>query len=84
MSPYERRKHRASHHVEGIGRQRQRMRQETAYQFKKEEGRVDGNHDFDAGALGPRKPGRFRHHEQECSARAGARSRGKAAGGEMG
>lgn len=58
---------RATYHVESIGRQRQRMRQETTYQLEQEEGRVDGDHDFDAGALGPRHAGGAWHGEQECS-----------------
>lgn len=57
---------RATYHVEGIGRERQRMRQEAAYQLEQEEGRVDGDHDFDAGALGPRHAGEARHGEQKC------------------
>lgn len=57
---------RATYHVEGIGGQRQRMRQETAYQLEQEEGRVDGDHDLDAGALGPRHAGCARHGEREC------------------
>lgn len=42
------------------------MRQEAAYQLEQEEGRVDGDHDFDAGGLGPRHAGGARHGEEEC------------------
>ena len=49
-----------SHHVEGIGHQRQGMDGEANAQLEQEEDGVEGQHHLDARRLGPRHPGRAR------------------------
>jgi hypothetical protein len=41
-------------HVEGIGSKGERVDEESGDEFEEEESHVDGNHDLDAGSLGPR------------------------------
>jgi hypothetical protein len=51
----------ASYHVEGVGRESERMHEEAAGEFEKEEKGVDDNHNLDAQALRPADSEEARH-----------------------
>lgn len=53
--------------MESIGSKSQRMSKEAADDLEQEEGGVDGDHDLDTGALGPRHL-REAHGAKTCSA----------------